>query len=339
MATATSTIVYNTPTAGAAVTSNKPISDLLQSLVTAGVLTQLTDSGQISWASITSTQTGVLGYELYKLNDSNASAAPIILKFVYASNAPASTSLPQITVQIGVATDGAGNFTGQATPAQVFRGFGAADTTSRSIFASAGEGYFTLFGDWNTGTFPNNSLGGFALVVERLRDTSGNILTTGLVALGTFAGGSTSINAVPTGTSLGAIGTGNPWLIGMSAGLFSGLSGMFNTAGGTMNWPPISTQGGAVSATQMFDGTNFVIATCFPKADKLYGAMTALLIADFGSFAEWSTTSLTVYGTSHTYWTGGKNLPMPYGGWSVSGVSALTGTVGHHTKQPLIRFE
>ena len=128
-------------------------------------LVQTSDTGQISFASITTLPAaGILvGYGIYRFNDTMQSSAPLFLRVEYRT---ISNSRGRLDIVVGSATDGAGNL----TP------FGATISASTSgtsgstvpTFVAAGDGYLTI-ALWCGTT--STLYGGF-IAVERSRSTS-----------------------------------------------------------------------------------------------------------------------------------------------------------------------
>src|SRR5690348_1800096 len=117
--------------------SIKPISDMLQALVTAGVLTQTTDTGQVNWSTINDTDTtfATTPYEIYSLNDSLAATYPIYLKFSYNAGS-GSGSAPNCIVQLSTSTNGSGGLGTNVSSAMTYRtrvGNFSNDTTPRAV--------------------------------------------------------------------------------------------------------------------------------------------------------------------------------------------------------------
>lgn len=72
-------------------------------------LTHTADTGQIDWTTVLNPASGSAGYEIWRFNDTLQATKPIFIRFDFGSQ---SAGVPAIWVQIGTATDGAGNFTG-----------------------------------------------------------------------------------------------------------------------------------------------------------------------------------------------------------------------------------
>lgn len=74
--------------------------------------TQTTDTGQINWTTVTrpTVASTAAGYEIWQLNDSIGSSAPIFAKIEY--GVALTTAEPQMWITVGPSTNGAGTLTG-----------------------------------------------------------------------------------------------------------------------------------------------------------------------------------------------------------------------------------
>ena len=171
------------------------------------MLTRVTQTGQINWTTVNAPVAAntFQGFEVYRLNDSLHSTAPVFLKFEYGSGAAASTSAIRLTV--GKGTDGSGNITGVLQSAiNIF----AADNISVALsncYISNGDGSGFVFS-----LQPDNPVaqGGFCCV-ERSRNTVGQPTTSALMLAFQRYGTITHINrfiAYDLETSLAADGAG-----------------------------------------------------------------------------------------------------------------------------------
>lgn len=339
MATASSSIILTTPTAAGSVASLKPISDCLQTLVTATVLLQTSDTGQVSWGSVSTTQVSTNNYEIFKLNDALNSTAPLFFKFVYATQVTA--AIPKCTIQIGTGSDGAGNLTGAGT-ATIFRGMGTAstqDATSTAIYASAGDGYLNIFGGYNASS-ANQSPGGFVLSIERLRNSSGTALADGVNVIMSInnASGSGSISAfTPAGGGTSTtISSAQTIVAGCFGATRANLANLFTN--GNNVWPPVMNRGGSYQQTPQFDGVNYLASAIQPYAGKLYNPGTACLVVD-ATFPSFSNPSLTLYGTAHTYQTLNVGALMPTPGTAMTIGAGTVFTFVVMGTYPALRFE
>lgn len=133
------------------------------------MLTRVTQTGEINWATVNApvaTNT-FQGFEVYRLNDSIQSTAPLFFKFEYGSLS--TTTISAIRLTIGKSVDGSGSVSNVLQSAiNVLGGTGAA-TTSSNCYISNGDGsgfVFSLQPD-----FPS-TCGGFCCV-ERSRNSIG----------------------------------------------------------------------------------------------------------------------------------------------------------------------
>lgn len=308
MAATSTSIVHGTAGGNAFVTSNKPISDMLQALVTAGALSQTADTGQVSWGSVAASNASTTYYEIFKLNDSLNATFPLFLKFLYVPNV--TTTLPtSVQISIGTGSDGAGNLTGACTPVTVRGGVASAaavDLGSRACWASAGEGYLNLFGGFN-GTQGASSSGAFCLSIERLRNSSGVIQGDGISVVAAMQYETTSAgNLFVTGGSSYSHIANAPYVANCYAAQRSNIPNIFAQSNNV--WPPVANKGSAYYQTPQFDGANYLAAAIQPYAGKLYPAQTGILICD-SIFPAMSNPSLSLYGTARTYQTLNLNMP------------------------------
>lgn len=136
-------------------------------------LVQTSDTGQINWTTVTRPGTNTdAGYEVWKLNDSLFSTAPIYIRFDYGTSG--SATQPSIKATVGTGTNGAGTLTGTAlTTARRINGNNSAgvDTTYQSYVCVA-EGFVGIA--WKT----TNQLTG-TLFVCRTVDSTGAYTATG----------------------------------------------------------------------------------------------------------------------------------------------------------------
>lgn len=132
------------------------------------VLTRVPQTGDIDWATVTvPTASSFAGSEVYRLNDSLHSTAPLFFKFEYGSGSSAS---PVLRLTIGKSADGSGNIGSVLQSAiTVFSYNGTLPTSASNCYISNGDGsgfVFSLQPDLD------NRAGGFCCV-ERSRNSSG----------------------------------------------------------------------------------------------------------------------------------------------------------------------
>lgn len=134
------------------------------------MLTRVTQTGEINWTTVNAPVAAntFQGFEVYSLNDSLQSTAPLFFKFEYGSSSSSAT-IPAIRLTIGKSVDGSGNIGSVLQSAiNVFSGNNAT-TTSSNCYISNGDGsgfVFSLQPD------QLNIAGGFCCV-ERSRNQSG----------------------------------------------------------------------------------------------------------------------------------------------------------------------
>lgn len=180
-------------------------STLAAAIVTAGLI-KTTDTGQVDWATVTTSATVGLsrGYEVYRFNDPLQSTAPIFIKLEFGTSA-SSANTPGAWVTIGTGSDGAGNITGvlmARTP--VNRAAALSGSAAWPVYVCVKDGFFGLAAFHGNGGV---NRGGILLVVERVKDDAAANLDEAIYVLS----GSLSLNS-PTGQvivfSSGAIYTG-----------------------------------------------------------------------------------------------------------------------------------
>lgn len=134
------------------------------------MLTRVTQTGEINWTTVNAPASGSTfqGFEVYRLNDSLQSTAPLFFKFEYGSGG--STATPAIRLTIGKSVDGSGVIGGVLQSAiNVFSYNGTLPTSASNCYISNGDGsgfVFSLQPDLD------NRAGGFCCV-ERSRNSSG----------------------------------------------------------------------------------------------------------------------------------------------------------------------
>lgn len=326
MATTSSTITLQTEANSGFVSSLKPLDDELQALVAAGVLGQAPDSGQVSgptgigWNNVSPTNSTTTYYSIYYLNDSLHSTYPIYIKFFWVPSAT-NTNSPTASFGIGTGTTGSGAMTGATSTSWTFFHVAGAntsvDTTARPIFASAGEGYLTMFGGVNP-TEGQLSPAAHGLAIERTRNLDGTINGDGITVAGAFSAHTTSSSLVRVGGTTVSMGIGTPVVGGCFAAMRDSLAGLF----GNGIWPPVMLHGEFRVFDPMFDGVNNLSIAINPYAGKLLQPMTALQLGS-SNFPTNSNVNLTINGQSHTYRTLNSNLPaaVPITGVNWAGLS------------------
>lgn len=79
-------------------------------------LSKTSDTGQINWSTVTSPSGGYGGYEIWKFTDSLQATVPVLFRIDYGNDGG---NAPEIMVQCGDSTDGAGNLVGGQISGQV----------------------------------------------------------------------------------------------------------------------------------------------------------------------------------------------------------------------------
>lgn len=134
------------------------------------MLTRVTQTGEINWTTVNApvAATTFQGFEVYRLNDSLQSTAPLFFKFEYGSGGSSSTTAIRLT--IGKSVDGNGTITSVLQSAiTVFSYNGTLPTSASNCYISNGDGsgfVFSLQPDLDS------RAGGFCCV-ERSRNSQG----------------------------------------------------------------------------------------------------------------------------------------------------------------------
>lgn len=140
-----------------------------------GGLTQTSDTGQVTMATITSPGNGAdAGYEVFRFNDSLQATVPVYMKVLYGIDG---TGVVRARWWIGRTTDGAGNITNPYTSSEPVQS-GAAVTASilPAYSASDGSGFVMVY------QAPGNT-SNTIVVVDRLRLSDGTPTADGLLVV------------------------------------------------------------------------------------------------------------------------------------------------------------
>lgn len=133
---------------------------------------QTSDTGQINWTTVTypTAADTSKGYEIWRMNDSLQSTAPLFLKIEYGSGGGA--GFPALWVTVGTGTDGAGNLTGQVSTRRNLRCGNYTATLTPGFVSGTSSRLLIGFCIGNNG---NNGVVTYGMVVsvERSHDTSG----------------------------------------------------------------------------------------------------------------------------------------------------------------------
>jgi hypothetical protein len=250
--------------------------------ILAAGLTKTADTGQINWgtnATIPSTTSQTIGYEVWQFTDALQSTAPVYVRLGYGSNG-SQASTPQITVTVGTATNGAGTITASGL-------YGAAVLTN-SVFANSGvwasSSSATLYIDSDSGSslmiagwgYAGSTVAGTAFCIERTRNWDGTPNNEGVVMMSQ----SNAYNAA---------------LITANAGSIAAVTynGFVSPSGGVV----VSSSSGVVGGTLY---TNPVFTGCTPR---LNGPSKHLLgLAAVGDMVPITqVVAVTHYGASHNF--------------------------------------
>lgn len=151
----------------------------------AGGFPQTLDTGQIDWTTVLvpNAANQSRGYELFDSDDADGDLVKYIVKLFYGSGS--SAAIPSFWVQVGFATDGAGNFTGIASDLfQIPAGGSIATSYPNMICAKGGAGNA---GDAKMGLFFGGNTSAHCVIgIERTRDENG--LPTNEIAIRTHNG-------------------------------------------------------------------------------------------------------------------------------------------------------
>mgnify|MGYP005842865717 CR=1 FL=1 len=184
----TSTVDHNT-TAGFRAWGSE-LSDRLSN--TSPLLTKTADTGQIDWATVTVPSTNQsAGFEMYELTDTLSTTAPVFFKITYETGSSASRL--EMTIEIGVATDGAGNFVGltSGTEKRITTPFAPPGDPSVS-YLSINEGFVGLVWQFDVmSSSPGKALGGF--MISRTSNADGTMSPDGILAFADSGNVSTNI--------------------------------------------------------------------------------------------------------------------------------------------------
>lgn len=279
-----------------------PISSML-----GGLLTRTADTGQVVWANVTTEPTTIRDYEVYALGGSLQATAPIFFRFDYVGGATAGAT-NGVRVTVGTSTDGAGNITGAATPAQQLTSF-APSNLQRNAYVSVGDSYLTFAYNIDPASTTADGLGLF--VFERTR----------------------SVDGTPNGdgyTSYSWKGTGaatNVW-----QGAYNRIVGAATQP--ALNYDPQMIVPNLANNASYFAGT---VSQAFPAygygLTSPAGASRALLAGFPGDFPRLTEIAVSHYGATYQFLSlsGLTTIPVPY--------MSAAATASKKDFAPLIRWE
>lgn len=269
-------------------------------------LTKASDTGQIDWATTTYTpiatanSINVIGYEIWKFNDSLQETSPVFLRVEYRQivNLAGHTSY-QLSIFFGTATNGAGTLIGVTkefwlspfsqpfnTPADGFAG-------TVSCFSSGdGSSLVLAFGPAVTTGTANSNGGLGTFFIDRTRDSSGAITGEGVVAAcsgwqnnGAFLEGDVS-----------TAGTGVCIIYGFTSNTILTLGSTTHTANTGVMLPAY------VPGTMSAGSSVGLAAPNIIANGKLLPPILAALAYNNTDIAAGSTVSVNVSGATHTYY-------------------------------------
>jgi hypothetical protein len=159
-------------------------------------LTQTSDTGQVNWTTITRPGAGTYnGYEMYRLNDSAQSTAPLYIKVEYGTSS-GGTGRSACKFSLGEGANGTGTLTGATWNDLVLFNF-ASDGSTQALDLimnwNSTVGYLGMF--TNNAVYDNPSNGYPTFSFERLRTITGTPSTRGFAAC---VLNSTAVNAYRT---------------------------------------------------------------------------------------------------------------------------------------------
>lgn len=232
------------------------------------------DTGQVDWTAIAAVpDNSAPAFDIFKSTDALSSAFPIYLKIEYYG----SSGTPSFYFTVGTGgTDGAGHLTGPTTTRQSTSCYASDITKVRTSYISGDSGSmrFIVFGPSGDTGYP----GAYEPVyfcLSRSRDSSGN--QTGdfvMVWFGGSQGGQRYHQAVFNANTGGAL--------------------TLDTSGFMLAALPTPGTTGSV-------GGNVLVSPVYQNIGGLSNPTPDILLGKYNDFADGSTTTVTVYGVSHTY--------------------------------------
>lgn len=266
-------------------------------------LVATSDTGQVNWTTVTPTYNvtnstdALVGYEIWKFNDSLQATKPIVLRVEYRDGffSSGSVNYAYLNIAIGTTTDGAGNLTGTFTGQNVR--LSPSGTTSpysaSQLHWSSGDGsYFNLaVAPQATGAVAAN-LGVGTFWIDRTRDASGAITNEGAC----WGGCGYQNNSLPAPVTGGAAGTGffETFSFGGSPGFALLGSATVASAGVTL---PAYVPGSGSNGTQIAFDAPAVVAN-----QKVLPPVLGALAYWNADIAAGSTVTVPVSGSNHTYY-------------------------------------
>ena|SRR5271165_3865588 len=136
--------------------------------------TQTSDTGQVTISSIAST-TPPFGYQMWQMNDTLQATSPFFVRIYYSSSAGPYWQ-PQIVVQVGIATDGAGNFTGLIQSPPINLSLSSAGTAGNYCYYTGDTNRFAMA--LTVGPVSSQQV---MFGIERTKSSSGTDTSTGVM--------------------------------------------------------------------------------------------------------------------------------------------------------------
>jgi hypothetical protein len=243
------------------------VNEIYNSLIAFGWV-QTSDTGQSTFGGTLTAPAGVSTWPdvgIFRMADSLQSTCPVFMRIDFGEGA--TTDGPSIKIQFCIgSTNGAGTLTGNVTT-QVVMINTTAQATTRNCRCAGTTSSFRM-------QFFSNSLSnaGWTVAIERDLDSSGAEVSTGVNIL--------------TGNA-----TGNG---------FTMTSQFLELAGGT---GPVDTRWYAMVSAQASQGGGGVIGVGGVRTSlgTFRNPMKTMLVFARGDFTNDTTTTVTVYGASHTY--------------------------------------
>ncbi|MBI1369047.1 MAG: hypothetical protein GC162_10385 [Planctomycetes bacterium] len=234
---------------------------------------KLTGIGEINWTTVS--RGDPAGFEIWQTDDG---LTDLFLKITYGSSGGGSGT-PKITAQLATATDGAGSLSGTQIGAVFTFLSPSTGSTVRTSYLSGDEGRLTM------ALFTGGS-GCMLIDIERLRDATGDPVSDGV---GTYGAAESAASKsyfahqyLPT--------SGTPIL------------GKTNTTGTILTpWPMVIPPLQSAGVTSAMNGSNWGMFPIFPWWGIVINPIVSLVGYFHADTPEYSTFSLSMYGTSRTY--------------------------------------
>lgn len=251
-------------------------------LATAGWV-QTSDTGQINWTTVTKpgSASAAAGYEIWRLNDSLQSTAPIYIKIEYGT--AAQTSTPGMWTTAGTGSDGAGNLTSVA-------GSGTSVTTRQTLHVANSIDQWPnantpieVNGDGSSliiAMFPNTgALAGMSFALERFRNWDGTANGDGFIV--TYGANGTNGTIQKTQTVYFTTTVAQPAQLSVTPGPCIGIAGSSGSC----------VVGNTLYPLPVLPGWGF----------KVQAPLVMLLLVARGDLVAGNSFTITHYGVAHTF--------------------------------------